>query len=121
CRTGHEPHASGHRPGCDHSIFQERPPIFAAAEYSHVLLHLFLLFRIKSKVSNGRSHTRILAGKPAKPINSWSRGTATGSQLAVPLLLSVRRNSCETRNCHAVFRRLERSTVNATVESEAEC
>jgi hypothetical protein len=44
---------------------------------------------IESSVFNGRSHTRTVAGKPAKPGNLWSRVTVSGSQIAVPLLLLV--------------------------------
>jgi hypothetical protein len=49
----------------------------------------------QSKVSNGRSHAHNLADKPAKPSNLWSKVKVFGSQIAVPLLLYVRRNSAE--------------------------
>src|SRR5258705_11366778 len=58
-----------------------RPPINVSSFFI-----TFSFLTIESSVFNGRSHTRTVAGKPAKRGNLWSRVTVSGSQIAVPLV-----------------------------------
>jgi hypothetical protein len=50
-------------------------------------------FQIESTIFHGCSHTRTLAGDPAKPSNLCSKVKVSESQIAVPLLLFVRCDS----------------------------